>query len=194
MSQVDNLIFFFVTFQLLQIGLSIFGFQGIKWLENIGSGFILLSLMYMFYSVISKYGDEITTNLVNIDGTWGAPFWAATMLFLGIYSTMMLNVSDYSRELKKGTGTGLLSTIYAMSILPCTLFMGLITMIAVTAQARGYQMADASYLAVFEYSFLVSAAFCGWVFCGQSLDALSVLGMVAIAISGTVIAVRTRDI
>ncbi len=122
----DNLIFFFVTFQLLQIGLSIFGFQGIKWLENIGSGFILLSLMYMFYSVISKYGDEITTNLVNIDGTWGAPFWAATMLFLGIYSTMMLNVSDYSRELKKGTGTGLLSTIYAMSILPCTLFMGLI--------------------------------------------------------------------
>ncbi|MBN1007016.1 NCS1 family transporter [Amphritea pacifica] len=122
----DNLIFFFVTFQLLQIGLSIFGFQGIKWLENIGSGFILLSLVYMFYSVISKYGDEITTNLVNIEGTWGAPFWAATMLFLGIYSTMMLNVSDYSRELKKGTGAGLLSIIYAMSILPCTLFMGLI--------------------------------------------------------------------
>lgn len=122
----DNLIFFFITFQFLQIGLSIFGFQGIKWLENIGSGFILLSLVYMFYSVISKYGDEITTNLVNIEGTWGAPFWAATMLFLGIYSTMMLNVSDYSRELKKGTGTGLLSTIYAMSILPCTLFMGLI--------------------------------------------------------------------
>ncbi len=122
----DNLIFFFIAFQFLQIGLSIFGFQGIKWLENIGSGFILISLVYMFYSVIDKYGDEITRNLVNIEGTWGAPFWAATMLFLGIYSTMMLNVSDYSRELKKGTGPGLLSTIYAMSILPCTLFMGLI--------------------------------------------------------------------
>ncbi len=50
----------------------------------------------------------------------------ATMLFLGIYSTMMLNVSDYSREHKHGTRPSLLTTIYAMSILPCTLFMGLI--------------------------------------------------------------------
>lgn len=48
------------------------------------------------------------------------------MLFLGIYSTMMLNVSDYSRELHKDVKPGLLTTIYAMSILPATLFMGLI--------------------------------------------------------------------
>lgn len=122
----DNLVLFFVLFQFVQIGLSMYGFQGIKWLENIGSGFILLSLIYMFYSVINRYGAEITTNLVNIEGTWGLPFWGATMLFLGIYSTMMLNVSDYSRELKQGTGPGLLTVIYAMSILPCTLFMGLI--------------------------------------------------------------------
>lgn len=122
----DNLIFYFVAFQLLQIGLSMFGFKGIKWLENVGSGFILVSLVYMFYSVVAKYGDAITTQLVDIDGTWGLPFWGATMLFLGIYSTMMLNVSDYSRELKEGSGRGLLTTLYAMSILPCTLFMGLI--------------------------------------------------------------------
>ncbi|WP_439862090.1 NCS1 family transporter [Pseudomonas sp. MBLB4136] len=122
----DNMIFYFVVFQFLQIGLSMFGFQGIKWLENIGSAFILVSLVYMFYSVINRYGDEIMTNLVNVEGTWGLPFWGATMLFLGIYSTMMLNVSDYSRELKQGSGAGLLTTLYAMSILPCTLFMGLI--------------------------------------------------------------------
>ncbi|WP_277372412.1 NCS1 family transporter [Pseudomonas sp. AA-38] len=122
----DSLVFYFIVFQFLQIGLSIFGFQGIKWLENVGSVFILFSLVYMFYSVINRYGDEIMVNLVNIEGTWGLPFWGATMLFLGIYSTMMLNVSDYSRELKKGSGPGLLTTLYAMSILPCTLFMGLI--------------------------------------------------------------------
>ncbi|MDP3979699.1 MAG: NCS1 family transporter [Pseudomonas sp.] len=122
----DNLVLYFIVFQFLQIGLSMFGFQGIKWLENVGSGFILVSLVYMFYSVINRYGDEIMTKLVNIEGTWGLPFWGATLLFLGIYSTMMLNVSDYSRELKKGTGPGLLTTLYAMSILPCTLFMGLI--------------------------------------------------------------------
>ncbi|HSH56584.1 MAG TPA: NCS1 family transporter [Halomonas sp.] len=122
----DNLIFYFITFQLLQIGLSVMGFQGIKWLENIGSAFILASLMYMFYATVQRYGDELSTSLLTMEGSWGMPFWGATMLFLGIYSTMMLNVSDYAREHRRGTGTGLLTTIYAMSILPCTLFMGLI--------------------------------------------------------------------
>lgn len=122
----DNLVFYFIAFQFLQIALSVFGFQGIKWLENIGSGFILASLVYMFFSVLDKYGDVIGEQLIDIDGTWGLPFWGATMLFLGIYSTMILNASDYSRELKHGSGPGLLATLYAMSILPCTLFMGLI--------------------------------------------------------------------
>lgn len=122
----DNLIMFFILFQFFQIGLSVLGFEGIKWLENIGSGFILVALTYMFYSVVDRYGSEITDNLVNIEGSWGVPFWGATMLFLGIYSTMILNVSDYARELKKGTGRGVLTTIYAFSILPCTIFMGLI--------------------------------------------------------------------
>ncbi len=122
----DNLIMFFILFQLAQIALSVLGFQGIKWLENIGAVFILASLVYMFFSVINRFGDEITANLVNIEGTWGLPFWGATMLFLGIYSTMMLNVSDYSREHKYGSGPGLLTLIYSMAILPVTLFMGLI--------------------------------------------------------------------
>ncbi len=48
----------------------------------------------------------------------------ATMLFLGIYSTMMLNVSDYSRELRQNVGPIRQIVIYANSILPATLFMG----------------------------------------------------------------------
>lgn len=122
----DNLVVWFVIFQVLQIALSVYGFQGIKWLENVGSGFILFALGYMFYSVITKFGGEINDRITSIEGTWGLPFWGATMLFLGIYSTMMLNVSDYSRELHKNVRPGLLTTIYAMSILPATLFMGLI--------------------------------------------------------------------
>lgn len=122
----DSMIFWFISFQALQIGLSVLGFHGIKWLENIGSVFIIGALIYMFYSVITKYGDAISTNLIQAEGTWGAPFWGATMLFLGVYSTMMLNVSDYSRELHKGVGPGRQVAIYANSILPATLFMGMI--------------------------------------------------------------------
>jgi len=95
----DNLVFFFITFQFLQIGLS--------------------------------------SSLFTMQGSWGLPFWSATMLFLGIYSTMILNVSDYSREHKHGSGPGLLTTLYSMSILPCTLFMGLI----------GYMVSEATGVA-----------------------------------------------
>ncbi|MCW4355896.1 NCS1 family transporter [Hoyosella sp. YIM 151337] len=122
----DNLVFFFIAFQFLQIALSVFGFKGIKWLENVGSIFILGALIYMFFSVINRYGAEIQSNLLSAEGTWGTPFWGATMLFLGIYATMMLNVSDYSREHTPGTGPGRMLTIYTAAILPVTLFMGLI--------------------------------------------------------------------
>lgn len=122
----SNIVVFFVGFQALQIGLSVLGFHGIKWLENIGSVFIICALVYMFVSVISKFGDDISTNLLSAEGTWGAPFWGATMLFLGIYATMMLNVSDYSRELRPEVGRVRQVLIYANSILPATLFMGLI--------------------------------------------------------------------
>ncbi|WP_407278429.1 NCS1 family transporter [Aromatoleum evansii] len=122
----DNLVVWFIAFQAVQIGLSVYGFHGIKWLENIGSGFILFALIYMFYAVITKFGGAIDAKITGIEGTWGLPFWGATMLFLGIYSTMMLNVSDYSRELHKDVKPRTLTTIYSMSILPATLFMGLI--------------------------------------------------------------------
>jgi NCS1 family nucleobase:cation symporter-1 len=122
----DNLVAWFVIFQLLQIALSVYGFKGIKWLENVGSVFIIASLIYMFWAVITKYGGAIDAKITSIEGTWGLPFWGATMLFLGIYSTMMLNVSDYSRELHHNVRPGPLTVIYAMSILPATLFMGLI--------------------------------------------------------------------
>ncbi|MBX3603805.1 MAG: NCS1 family transporter [Piscinibacter sp.] len=122
----DNLVVWFVVFQLLQIALSVYGFKGIKWLENVGSGFIIFALVYMFWAVITKYGGAVDAKITSIEGTWGLPFWGATMLFLGIYSTMMLNVSDYSRELHHGVRPGTLTTLYSMSILPATLFMGLI--------------------------------------------------------------------
>lgn len=129
----NNIVVFFIGFQFIQIALSVLGFHGIKWLENIGSVFIIGSLIYMFISVINKYGDAISTNLVNVEGTWGTPFWAATMLFLGVYSTMMLNVSDYSRELKENVGLFRQVAIYANSILPATLFMGLIGLMVTSA-------------------------------------------------------------
>ncbi len=122
----NNLVFYFILFQVVQVLLSMMGFKGIKWLENIGCIFILASLIYMFYSVVTKYGGQIDASITSLEGTWGVPFWNATMLFLGIYATMILNVSDYSREFNKNVGSGLITVIYTAAILPATMFMGLI--------------------------------------------------------------------
>lgn len=122
----DNLPVIFVLFTALQIILSINGFHGIKWLENIAAVFILATLGYMFYTVYTKYGVEVAKTITNIEGTWGLPFWGGTTAFLGIYATMILNGSDYSRELKRETRSVTTGSIYVLSILPATIFMGLI--------------------------------------------------------------------
>lgn len=122
----DSVWFWFIIMLIIQTLGAFFGFHGIKLLENVGAVFILLSLVYMMYSTITTYGTEIMTNLVKIEGTWGLPFWNATMLFLGIYATMMLNASDYSREHTRGSSPAMLMTIYSMAILPVTIFMGMI--------------------------------------------------------------------
>lgn len=122
----SNLPVIFVLFTILQIALSIKGFHGIKWLENISCIFILATLAYMFYVVKTKFGVEVAATISDIEGTWGLPFWAGTTAFLGIYSTMIINGSDYARELKHEIGPVQAGSIYTIAILPATLFMGLI--------------------------------------------------------------------
>lgn len=123
---LDNLPVVFGLFIILQIILSIGGFEGIKWLENIASVFILATLFYMLYTVYTRYGVEIAESVTNIKGTWGMPFWGGTTAFLGIYSTMIINGSDYSRELQRKTKSLMTGSLYWLAILPVTLFMGLI--------------------------------------------------------------------
>jgi len=122
----DNLPVIFVLFTALQVVLAINGFHGIKWLENIAVVFIIGALGYMFYTVYTKYGVEVAATITNIEGTWGLPFWGGTTAFLGIYATMILNASDYSRELVKKSRPSTTGMIYMFAILPATLFMGLI--------------------------------------------------------------------
>ena len=61
------------------------------------------------------------------------PFWAATTSFLGIYSTMIINASDYSRNLKEDIKPVKTGSIYTIAILPVTLFMGLIGLLVTAA-------------------------------------------------------------
>ena len=129
----DHLSVIFILFTMLQVLLAIRGFEGIKWLENFSCIFIIAILIYMLYVVRTKFAMEIGDSFSNIKGTWGMPFWAATTSFLGIYSTMILNASDYSRNVKHNVGPVKKASIYTIAILPVTLFMGLIGLLVTAA-------------------------------------------------------------
>ena len=55
---------------------------------------------------------------------------------------------------------------------------------------RGYQIGEASHVAVFEYSLLVFASAWAWYLWGQTVTPLGLFGMALIVISGAVIAMK----
>ena len=57
---------------------------------------------------------------------------------------------------------------------------------------RGYQVGEASYVAVFEYALLVFASFWAYVIWGQTVTPLALVGMLLIAGAGVVIARRSE--
>ena len=129
----DNVVICYIGFTFVQCVLSVTGFKGIKWVEDIGSVCIVVALIYMFYSVVTKYGVQLQDTVINIEGSWGLPFWAGSVAFVGQYSTMMLNVSDLSRQYKKDGKGSILGIIYWLSIGPAFMFMGLTGLMVTSA-------------------------------------------------------------
>ena len=73
-----------------------------------------------------------------------------------------------------------------------TLVQAFGALIAVGLLTRGYQLADVSRVVVFEYSFLISAAFWGYVLYRNLPDLQTGAGIVASMLSGTIIALRAK--
>lgn len=74
-----------------------------------------------------------------------------------------------------------------------TIIQAVFSMIAVGMLTRAYQVGETSYIAVFEYSFLIFASFWAWVLFGNLVDFWGMMGIVMIIVSGAVIALRSSD-
>lgn len=129
----DNVVLFFILFQIVQILLSIKGFQSAKWIGNVGGCVIVLAMLYMLYICVSEYGDVIGTELMQTEGTWGMPFIAAIISFFGNSTTVMLNAGDYSREMRSGYSTASRGASYFIAMVPTTVLLGLIGIMTSTA-------------------------------------------------------------
>ena len=57
---------------------------------------------------------------------------------------------------------------------------------------RGYQLGEASYVAINEYSLIVFASFFAWLFWGQTLGVVALFGIALIILSGAIIALRSK--
>lgn len=57
---------------------------------------------------------------------------------------------------------------------------------------KAYQLGETSYVAVFEYAVILFASFFAYIFFGQLLNPLAVLGVVLVIAGGSLIALRSR--
>lgn len=67
------------------------------------------------------------------------------------------------------------------------------SLLAVGMIIRAYQIAEVSFVAVFEYALLIFAVFWGYVLLGQTVDAWALAGIAIIVVSGATMALRDRD-
>ena len=173
----------------------ILGFVGALMVLKPGhGGFSIYSLLPLIGAAFYALGLMVTGRMCADEKPQALVFWF--LFTAGIYGFVGASYFHWISPVETESLTYIFHgwTKLTPFFLGVTFAMALVTMISLSAQSRGYQMADASYLAVFEYSFLVSAVFWGWILWEHNLDLVSILGMIAIAVSGTVIAIRSKDV
>ncbi|MGE8081134.1 NCS1 family transporter [Peribacillus loiseleuriae] len=157
----DNVVICFVVIQLVQIVLSMYGFHAIAWVETVASVVIMLALIYVFGVLLTSHSDVVVEKWVHAKGTWGLPFFAFIMMFMGNYAAIFLSAADYSRELKTGISDTKRGFLYFTPILIAYGFV--LTIGAMLASATGNSnpvkafaiVVDNSYITVGVSAFIV---------------------------------------
>ncbi len=160
----DNVAICFVILQVIQIFLSLHGFHAIKWVESLISVVIMAALIYVFVLLLKDHSADISAKWVQAKGTWGLPFFAFIMMFMGNYAAIFLSAADYSRELKPGISDSKRGFLYFLPILVAYGFV--LTIGAMLASATGISnpvksfaiIVDNELITVFVSAFIVMGA------------------------------------
>ncbi len=160
----DNVVICFVLLQLVQIGLSLYGFHAIKWVESLVSTVIMLALVYVFYLLLADHSAVITQKWVHTSGSWGLPFFALIMVFMGNYAGIFLSAADYSRELKSGISDAKRGFLYFCPIVVAYGFViaigaMLATVTGISNPVKAFAIVvNNPYITVFVSAFIVMGA------------------------------------
>ncbi len=174
------------------------GFLGVVVILRPGSDafswFVLLPLLaavlYSLAMVITRVkcqeeaplGLALVLNLAfAITGLVAAALLAAIDLPTGLAAAHPFLFADRGMFGLEGMGLRDFAVMAGLAALSIVYFVGV---------ARAYQVAEPSLVAVFDYAYLISAAFWGFVFFAERPDALTVAGMVLITAAGLTVASR----
>lgn len=118
-------------------------------------------------------------------------FFVALLIFsvLGVLLTAMLDAPSQAGPegfMSRGWVTP------SITVLALTLLQAVVAVVGVGLITRGYILAEAPQVAVFEYSLLIFAAFWGWVLWGDTLDMVACGGILLIFCSGALLFVAER--
>ncbi|SHG90160.1 NCS1 family transporter [Ornithinibacillus halophilus] len=132
----DNVAVGFIILLIIQILLSMKGFESIKWVESVASVVLMGIVLTVFFILIKDHRAEIMDTWVSVEGTWGLAFFGYIMVFLGNYAAIFLSAADYSRELKTGYSDTKRGLLY---FLPIVIAYGSVIAVgAMLATVTGY--------------------------------------------------------
>ena len=94
---------YFVALQALQVWLSYSGIRTMKWFNATSSLVIAAVMTYMFVHIVRSGTLEIEASWT-AEADWGPSFWITVTAAIGVLATVMLNISDMTRHLRRSQG------------------------------------------------------------------------------------------
>lgn len=170
------------------------GFAGallIVWPED--GGLTLLSLLPIIAGVLYAIGAIGTRAWCEGESVLVMTF--AYFAILGVYGILgVLALTIWPIEAASGVDGWLQRGWVPMNgtMAWVTLAQAVGSILGVGLLTRGYQLGEASYVAINEYSLIVFASLFGWLMWGQTLGMVALAGIALIVTSGSIIALRSR--
>ena len=172
------------------------GFTGVLLvLKPSPDNFGILTLLPMFAGIFYALGQLATRHLCSEENT--TVVMMGFFLMIGFFSLLMLVILHFAelpRELVNTAPFFLRGwEVPTDRVLFWILVQALGSTVGVMGLIRGYQIAEPTYVGIFEYSFLIFAGFWGWLLWGEIPDSVAFVGIAAITTAGVVIALRSRQ-
>ncbi len=169
------------------VGLGFAGALMVVWPQN--GGLTWLSLLPILAGVFYAVSALGTRAWCEGEDVWVMTF--AYFLVLGLYGLIgLIALTVWPAETDGWVQRGYVPVDRTMIWVVVVQAIG--SLIGVVLLTRGYQLGEASYVAINEYSLIVFASVFAWLMWGQVLGPVAIWGIALIIMSGAIIALRSK--